>query len=63
MNEKINENLKPPMSEIEAKLNNLDIQNVINCTTCWWNKKREVQAPCAYCGSSYGVYNQHKPNK
>jgi hypothetical protein len=28
MNEKINENLKPPMSEIEAKLNNLDIQNV-----------------------------------
>jgi hypothetical protein len=37
------------------------LADVINCTTCWWNEKREEQAPCAYCGSSYGEFNQHLP--
>lgn len=35
---------------------------VVNCTTCWWNEKRDEQAPCAYCGSSYSEYSQYRSN-
>ncbi len=35
------------------------MNTIISCENCWWNTRREQQAPCAYCGSSYGVFNQY----
>lgn len=49
-------------SKHETKAKTLPIQCVINCTTCKWEKSKE-QAPCAYCGSIYGEYNQYEPYK
>lgn len=43
-------------------MNVINSLNIKNCTTCGWRESK-AQAPCAYCGSTYGVYNEYKPNE